>query len=87
MLLENEKITLDGVFIIRDNLPSEQLMPELKLAEKAIEVNHNLETNIPGLFAAGDCTGQPYQLLKAAGEGATAALQAVKYLDSLKNKA
>ncbi|HWQ71670.1 MAG TPA: NAD(P)/FAD-dependent oxidoreductase [Desulfitobacteriaceae bacterium] len=87
MLLENEKITLDGVFIIRDNLPSEQLMPELKLAEKAIEVNHNLETNIPGLFAAGDCTGQPYQLLKAAGEGATAALQAVKHLDSLKNKA
>lgn len=85
LVIENEKIALDGVFIVRDNLPSEQLMPELKLSEKAIEVNHNLETNIAGLFAAGDCTGQPYQLLKAAGEGATAALQAVKYLDSLKN--
>ena len=52
----------------------------------AIKVNHNLETNIPGLFAAGDCTGQPYQLLKATGEGATAALWAIKYLDALKNQ-
>ncbi|MHB8126725.1 MAG: NAD(P)/FAD-dependent oxidoreductase [Desulfitobacteriaceae bacterium] len=81
---EDEKIAIDGVFIIRDNLPSEQLLPELKLSDKAIEVNHNLETNISGLYAAGDCTGQPYQLLKAAGEGATATLQAIKYLDSLK---
>lgn len=81
---ENEKISIDGVFILRDNLPSEQLMPELKLSNKAIEVNHKLETNISGLFAAGDCTGQPYQLLKATGEGATATLQAIKYLDSVK---
>ncbi|HEX3015105.1 MAG TPA: thioredoxin reductase, partial [Desulfobacteria bacterium] len=37
-----------------------------------------------GVFAAGDCTGKPYQLAKAVGEGATAALSAVKYLESLK---
>jgi len=40
---------------------------------------------MPGLFAAGDYTGQPFQLIKAAGEGGTAALQVVKYLDSLKS--
>ena len=83
--LENEKIVVDGAFILRENLPSDQLMPELKLLDKAIEVNHHLETNISGLYAAGDCTGRPYQLLKAAGEGATAALHAIKYLDSQKN--
>lgn len=83
----NEKLRVDGVFILRDSLPAEQLVPNLEMLKGAIKVNHELETNIPGLFAAGDCTGQPYQLLKAAGEGATAALQAIKYLDGLKDKA
>jgi thioredoxin reductase (NADPH) len=75
---------VDGVFIIRDTLPAEQLVYGLEMENSAIKVNHKLETNMPGLFAAGDCTGQPYQLLKAAGEGGAAALQAIKYLDSLK---
>ncbi len=79
-----EQLSVDGVFIIRDNLPAEQLIYGLEMEESAIKVNHKLETNMPGLFAAGDCTGQPYQLLKAAGEGGAAALQAIKYLDSLK---
>lgn len=43
-----------------------------------------METNIPGLFAAGDCTGRPYQLAKAVGEGQVAALNAVKFLDAQK---
>ncbi|WP_407308496.1 NAD(P)/FAD-dependent oxidoreductase [Desulfosporosinus sp. SB140] len=78
-----EQLAVDGVFIIRENLPAEQLVSGLEMENGSIKVNHNLETNLPGLFAAGDCTGQPYQLIKAAGEGGTAALQAVKYLDSL----
>lgn len=82
--LENETLPVDGVFIIRETLPAEQLVSGLEMEAAAIKVNHKLETNIPGLFAAGDCTGQPYQLIKAAGEGGTAALQAVKYLDNLK---
>jgi thioredoxin reductase (NADPH) len=45
-----------------------------------------MATNIPGLFAAGDITGTPYQYIKAAGEGNVAALSAVSYLNSLKNK-
>ncbi len=44
-----------------------------------------MKTNIEGCFAAGDCTGRPYQYMKAAGEGNVAALSAVAYLDS-KNK-
>jgi len=82
--LGEEQLSVDGVFIIRDTLPAEQLISGLEMEDGAIKVNHKLETSMPGLFAAGDCTGQPYQLIKAAGEGGTAALQAVKYLDGLK---
>jgi len=37
-------------------------------------------TNIEGVFAAGDCTGGFKQIVIAAGEGATAALYAIRYL-------
>lgn len=84
--LGEEQLSVDGVFIVRENLPAEQLVSGLEMEDGAIKVNHKLETNFPGLFAAGDCTGQPYQLIKAAGEGGTAALQAVKYLDNLKSQ-
>ncbi|MHB1405852.1 MAG: NAD(P)/FAD-dependent oxidoreductase [Desulfitobacteriaceae bacterium] len=83
IMLNGEALHADGVFILRENVPAEQLVSGLALVEGTIAVNHNLETNIPGLFAAGDCTGQPYQLAKAAGEGGTAALQAIKFLDAL----
>ncbi|HBV86451.1 MAG TPA: thioredoxin reductase [Desulfosporosinus sp.] len=83
--LGEEQLSVAGVFILRDTLPAEQLVAGLEMEESSIKVNHKLETNLPGLFAAGDCTGQPYQLIKAAGEGGTAALQAVKYLDNLKS--
>lgn len=81
--LSQERLKVDGVFILRDNLPAQQLVSELEMEESSIKVNHQLATNISGLFAAGDCTGQPYQLIKAAGEGGVAALQAGKYLDAL----
>lgn len=83
--LGSEQLAVDGVFIMRETLPAEQLVSGLEMEDAAIKVNHKLETNLPGLFAAGDCTGQPFQLIKAAGEGGTAALQAVKYLDNLKS--
>jgi len=85
--LGDEQLPTDGVFILRDTLPAEQLISGLEMEDAAIKVNHKLETSMPGLYAAGDCTGQPYQLIKAAGEGGTAALQAIKYLDNLKSTA
>ena len=49
-----------------------------------IEVNCNNETNVSGLFAAGDVTSVPEkQIVVAAGEGAKAALQAHRYLQRL----
>ena len=40
-----------------------------------------MATNLPGMFAAGDITGAPYQYIKAAGEGNVAALSAVAWID------
>ena len=48
----------------------------------SIKVDLSMKTNIPGLFAAGDVRVQaPKQVVCAAGDGATAALQAIAYLE------
>jgi len=78
------KLPVSAVFLIREVTPVQELVPGLALADNVITVNRNMETNIPGIYAAGDCTGAPYQLAKAAGEGQVAALGAVRYLDSLR---
>jgi len=85
IILENEEISIDGLFILRDSLPPERLVPEINIENNAIVVNRNQETSIEGLYAAGDCSGTPYQLAKAVGEGQVAALAAVKYLNKKKH--
>lgn len=82
--LPGGKLPVAGVFVIREVAPAEQLISGLQIVEGSIVVNRMLETNIPGVFAAGDCTGKPYQIGKAVGEGLTAALSAVRYLDTNK---
>jgi len=39
-----------------------------------------MATNLKGVFAAGDCTGRPYQYTKAVGEGNVAAHAVIAYL-------
>lgn len=84
--LESQQVTADGIFIIRESVLPDQLVPGLRVSNKGIDVERGGATNIPGVFAAGDCTGAPYQLSKSVGEGQVAALSAVKYLDELKSK-
>lgn len=74
-------INVDGIFIIRNVLPVNQLIDGLYLEDGSIKVNRDMSTNLSGVFACGDCTGKPYQISKAVGEGNIAALSAVKYLD------
>lgn len=78
---EGETLELDGLFIIRDSVPPGRLLSELELKDNAILVDRKMATNIPGVFAAGDCTGPPYQLAKAVGEGTVAGLSAVSYVE------
>ncbi|SHE69024.1 NAD(P)/FAD-dependent oxidoreductase [Alkalibacter saccharofermentans] len=81
LVLSDGEILADGIFILKDSVALDQLVPGVDILENHFNVNRNMETNIPGLYAAGDCTGKPYQYLKAAGEGQVAALNAVSYLD------
>jgi len=80
--LKKGRLEVQGVFIIRETVPVDKLLPGLEmLNERYIKVNLNMETNIPGVFAAGDCVGKPFQLAKAVGQGQVAALTAADYLD------
>jgi thioredoxin reductase (NADPH) len=45
------------------------------------------ETNVPGLYAAGDITGPPWQMAKAVGEGCVAGLEAAAYVKRLRSAA
>jgi thioredoxin reductase (NADPH) len=78
--LKDTTLDVDGIFIIKESVPSNQLLKGLQIDNNAIKVNRMMETNLPGVYAAGDCTGKPYQVAKAVGEGQIAALQAVSYL-------
>lgn len=84
--LTNSSLDVSGVFIIKESIPTTKLLSGLEIENKAIKVNRYMETNLPGVFAAGDCTGKPFQVAKAVGEGLTAVLQAVSYLNALNKK-
>jgi thioredoxin reductase (NADPH) len=46
---------------------------------KHIQTNKRVETSVPGIYAAGDITGPPWQVAKAVGEGCVAGLEAAGY--------
>lgn len=78
--LSDTSLEVDGVFFLRQADPLDNLVPGILLEENFIAVNHKLETNLAGLYAAGDVTGAPLQIAKAVGEGQAAALNAISYL-------
>ena len=80
LITSQGEMTVDGVFIIRESDPVENLVRGLSLDGTHIAVDRQMRTNINGLYACGDCTGKPYQVSKAVGEGLIAALSAVEYL-------
>lgn len=71
---------VDGVFILRDSVAPSALVGGLATDGGHVVVDRACKTNLQGLFAAGDCTGRPYQYVKAAGEGNVAAHSAIEYL-------
>jgi thioredoxin reductase (NADPH) len=83
---EGEKkkvVETDAVFIEYGTVPNSKLAKELgiQLTDKGfIKVNELQETNIKGVFAAGDITGGRRQIATAVGEGANAAISAINYL-------
>lgn len=81
---KNEMISLDGVFIEIGSTPVTAIAQKLEIKtdkEKFIEVNADMETNVPGIFAAGDAIKSKLkQVIVAASQGAIAAKSAFDYL-------
>lgn len=71
------------IFLLRSAFPPTDLLPDLALEDGYITVDRRMRTNLPGVFAAGDCTGLPLQLSKAVGEGLVAGQTAAEYVDQL----
>ena len=80
VLGDGTELAVDGIFIMRNSIAPTTLFSKLELADGHIGVNRQMETNVKGVFAAGDCTGKPYQYTKAVGEGNIAAHSVIEYL-------
>ncbi len=79
--VDGQKHPCDGVFILRQAVAPADLLPGLVVEDGSITVNRAMETNLEGVYAAGDCTGKPWQVSKAVGEGLIAGECAAEYLD------
>jgi NADH-dependent peroxiredoxin subunit F len=80
---EDHLVVLEGVFVQIGLVPNtEWLKGTVDLSRFGeIEVDAKGHTNLPGVFAAGDCTTVPFkQIVIAAGDGSKAALSAFDYL-------
>ena len=79
-LSDGTVLDVDGAFVLRGAVAPGRLLNGLQIDGADIVVSRRMETNLPGCYAAGDCTGRPYQLAKAVGEGNVAAHSIVEYL-------
>lgn len=79
--VDGVKLPCAGVFILRQAVAPTDLLPQLETENGVIRVDRTMATNLPGVFAAGDCTGGPLQVAKAVGEGHVAALSACAWLE------
>lgn len=80
---ETKELAVDGVFIEIGEVPTTEIMKTagIEINEKNfIKVNEKLETNIPGVFAAGDVTGAFAQIIVADAQGAEAATNTYLFL-------
>ena len=78
------RIELEGIFVQIGLVPNSEWLKDTALEltrHGEIVIDGHAATNLPGIFAAGDCTNVPYkQIIIAMGEGSKAALSAFDYL-------
>ena len=80
---EAQQVALEGIFVQIGLLPNtDWLKGTVELSRHGeVEVDSHGRTDVPGVFAAGDCTTTPYkQIVIAAGDGSKAALSAFDHL-------
>ncbi|PBE27345.1 thioredoxin reductase [Clostridioides difficile] len=86
LVLRKSELDIDGIFIIKDSVSPKYMVPGLEVEDYYIKSDKNMNTNIEGLYVAGDCAGKPYQYLKSAGQGQIAVSSAISYIDKQKIK-
>jgi len=74
------QLPIDGVFMLRESVSPAILVGGLQTENGHVTVGRDMGTNLKGCFAAGDCTGRPYQYAKAVGEGNIAAHAVSEFL-------
>ena len=81
---DGTSILTDGIFVAYGVAGSTALARKIgaEINGNSIVVDENMKTTIPGLYAAGDCTGGLLQISKAVYEGAKAGIEAIKYVKS-----
>ncbi len=86
---ETSEFSTDGVFVYIGMVPLSEPFKSLGVVndEGYIPTNENMETNVEGVFAAGDIREKELrQIVTATGDGSIAAEQAIKYLENLEEK-
>jgi len=84
---DESSLDVDGVFVELGQKGAVGLVSGMGVLlndDGYIMTNKSQETNVPGLFAAGDVCGPPFQVAKSVGEGCVAGLSAVKYVRKIK---
>jgi thioredoxin reductase (NADPH) len=89
-LKNGQTLNVSGVFVELGAKGAMELAANLGVVFDAetfsfIETNKKQETNIQGVYAAGDITGRPLQIAKAVGEGCVAGIEAAEYAKKLGN--
>ena len=82
-----ERLNVNGVFIILEHVSTVSILNDAGVDTDeggCIIVDKDQMTNVPGVYAAGDCVCRGMQIVTATGGGARAALSAMKYVRSLK---
>jgi len=82
---EAQEIDATGLFVFIGFIPNTDLIKDHVDKDEAgfILTDQNMETNVPGLFVAGDCRSQLIrQITNASGDATTAAVAAEKYLEA-----
>ena len=80
---DRSSINADGIFVAQGTAGGFELAKKLGLLIKDnhIIVNENMETNIKGVYACGDCTGGLMQVSKSVYQGTVAGLEVIKFLN------
>lgn len=85
IIVNGKKINVDGVFYDDESNNFSGFINNLETENGYIKTNHNQETNIEGIYAAGDIVSNSVkQVIVAASQGAVAALSAIKYINKRK---